>query len=164
MAETPQGEVPAHVHDYDEDGDCVHCGRDLFAGGEDGTAGGDDAVTAQTPGQAFHESLNAATAGSLLPWDDLEGQFRDDIENAVKAAVEAARLAQPEELRQAMAETRKLREDLAAMAARWKDQAAMHDRDAGRVSRSNEMAALAAKSRVYTANAGEVLEMIGAKC
>jgi hypothetical protein len=65
-------------------------------------------VTAQTPGQAFHESLNAAVAGSLLPWDDLEGQFRDDIENAVKAAVEAARLGQPEELRQAMAETRTL--------------------------------------------------------
>jgi len=118
-------------------------------------------VTAVTPGQAFHESLNAATAGSLLPWDDLEGQFRDDIENAVKAAMEAARLRQPEELRAAMAETRQLREQLAAMAARWKDQAATHDRDAGRVYSSNEMAALAAKSRVYTGNADEVLELIG---
>ena len=48
MTEAPQDEVPAHVHDYDEDGDCRRCGRDLF----DGATGGDDAVTAQTPEQA----------------------------------------------------------------------------------------------------------------
>jgi hypothetical protein len=123
-------------------------------------------VTVQTPGQALHASLTASQAGRFegyeaVPWDDLADEFRADIETAAKAAVEAARLRQPEELRAAMAETRQLTERLTAMTARWKDQAAMHDRDAGRVFSSNEMAALAAKSRVYTGNADEVLEMIG---
>lgn len=49
MTETPQD----HVHEYDEDGDCVRCGRDLFAGGEDGAAP-EAAATAPVPepGQA----------------------------------------------------------------------------------------------------------------
>lgn len=123
-------------------------------------------MTGLTPGQAFHASLTASQAGRFegyeaVPWDDLADEFRADIETAAKDAVEAARLRQPEELREAMAETRQLREQLAAMTARWKDQAAMHDRDADRTGSRIESAALAAKSRVYTGNADEVLEVAG---
>jgi hypothetical protein len=161
MTETPQG----HVHDYDEDGDCVRCGRDLFAGGEDG-ATPEAAATAVTPGQAAYKAWQARRTG--IPdgdwhWDLLVANenAREAWEDAGRAAIEAARLRQPEELRQAMAETRQLREKLAAMTARWKGQAAMHDRDADRTGNDREAAALSAKSRVYTGNADEVLEMIG---
>lgn len=56
-----------------------------------------------------------------------------------------------------------LRADLGAMAARWADQAAAHNRDAGKASRSVvETAVLSAKARVYDANATEVREAIEA--
>ncbi len=108
-----------------------------------------------TPGQALHESLRQsalATFGTATPefatWNEVPQWQRDRLEDAGKAAAEAG--------------SRQLREQLAAMTARWKDQAAMHDRDAGRTGNGREAAALAAKSRVYTGAADEVLEMIGA--
>jgi hypothetical protein len=72
-------------------------------------------VTAVTPGQALHDSLlQSAVTHFGLPveqfeaWDHMPAQQQKRMEDAGKAAVDAARLRQPEELRQAMAETRAL--------------------------------------------------------
>lgn len=75
------------------------------------------AVTGPTPGQALHDSLRESAIATFGPagsgyetWDQVPQWQRDRMEDAGKAAVEAARLRQPEELREAMAETRQLRD------------------------------------------------------
>lgn len=54
MTETSQDEIPAHVHDYDEEGDCRRCGRDLFAA-DDPTA----AVTLRRAADALFSGLDS---------------------------------------------------------------------------------------------------------
>lgn len=110
-------------------------------------------MTGVTPGQAFHASLTSAQAGrypgyEAAPWDDLEDTFRADLEAAAKAA---ARIAQPVELRAG----------LAKRAGEWDEQAAVHDRDAGKTRDSIKIAVLLAKSRVYASLAAEIREIAG---
>ncbi len=111
MTEAPQD----HVHDYDEDGDCRVCGRDLFDGSDGEVAATPDAtVTAPTPGQA-DEPWRAAWMAFLdasgfdprlyVEGDDLDPQWVAAWKATAQAAITAGA---PAELAAAMAETRAL--------------------------------------------------------
>lgn len=124
-------QVLAHVHDYDEEGDCVHCGRDLFAGADpDGNdeyrltdagrttaavVSGPPPPPGDLPAIAAYAALTALSretspGQALADWAVLPELARDEWRASAAAAVNAARLAQPEELRAAMAEAGKVRD------------------------------------------------------